>query len=88
MRWSPNEPGGLIDGRGDGSTLKYYSTAQAGVVGLRCWKGRSRKHFEAYAYTGSIEEPFATVHSTTACGAKILIAKEVRRLLTEVHDKL
>lgn len=83
MRWSKNEPGGLVDGRGDGRTLLHYVTAQAGVFGFRCWKGRSRKLFEAYAYAGSIDEPFAVVHAKTMHGAKILIVKAVKQLFVE-----
>lgn len=83
MKWSQNAPGSLVDGRGDGKVLQYYSTAQNGRVGFRCWKGKSRKKFEAYAYLGSIEDPFITVYAMTSHGAKILITRAVKYFFTD-----
>ncbi len=95
MRWSRNDPGGLVDGRldnvngnGDGKRLTYYSTASKGSVGFRCWKGQSRIKFEAYAFMGSIETPFVRVYAATARGAKILVLRAAKREFMKIWDRM
>ncbi len=87
MRWSKNEPGGLLDGGGDGRVLKYYSTASLGDVRFRCWKGQSRKQFEAYAFAKDMKSPFVVVHATTARGAKMLVLKAAKKVFAEVWER-